>query len=118
MIGALIVAAILVLELLTLLAAVAGAEYLLFRSLRASGRRSRRQTTGSAPRDPEAAAAIAEAVRIVTTARRVARRRPRCVPCQQPMDRDVTGRFWHCTRAGCPGSLLSTDSSPLWAPDE
>jgi hypothetical protein len=28
------------------------------------------------------------------------------------MDRDSSSVFWHCTRAGCTGSLLDTDGSP------
>jgi hypothetical protein len=117
MITGMIVAAILVLELLALLAAGAGAEYLLFRSLRASWPRAGRQTTGSvhptpaaALRDPEAAAAIAAAERIVTTAAHPGHRRPgarpRCSSCWLAMDLDASGRFWRCTAPGCQWGLL------------
>jgi hypothetical protein len=69
-------------------------------------------TTDADP-DPEAAAAIAEAERIVTAAQRAARRRPRCWNCRRAMDLDVSGRYYHCTVPGCRASLLSVGA---WAP--
>jgi hypothetical protein len=97
--------------------------YSLDRSLRTTGRPGNRDPYRPGPaRDPAAAlsaadtaAAVAEAVAIVTAA---ARRRPCCWRCRERMARDARGDFWHCTALSCPGSLLSTDSSPLWAPEE
>jgi hypothetical protein len=63
--------------------------------------------------DPEATAALAAAQRLLRDARR-----PRCWRCRERMDRDLSGRFWHCVVAGCPGSLLAVDSELLWEPQD
>jgi hypothetical protein len=70
--------------------------------------RGPRGRTAAVLHETDAQAAIAEAIRILRAAQR-----PRCWRCRHLMDRDARSAFWHCTVAGCPGSLLATDSEPL-----
>jgi hypothetical protein len=63
--------------------------------------------------DLDVQAATAEAQRVLRAARR-----PRCWRCRELMDRDVSGRSWHCTVPGCRASLLSVGAVPPWEPQQ